>query len=104
MRSSVVVAAASLAAGMLSILQARQQPPGPAQPQPDDVVVRTIVPPAHPLPAEAETARATRFSFIADGDTRSGGPSRSGEPPEDGRVSQREHGLVVDGMVKAASR
>ena len=43
----------------------------------------------------------TRFSFIAYGDTRSVGPSRSGEPPEDGRMLQREHGLVVDAMLKA---
>ena len=56
------------------------------------------------MPPESATARVTRFSFIAYGDTRSAGPSRSGEPPEDGRILQRAHGLVVDAMVKAASR
>jgi 3',5'-cyclic AMP phosphodiesterase CpdA len=85
-------------------LIAQQQPQRPPQPQPDDVVVRSIAAPARPLPTEAESARVTRFSFIAYGDTRSSGPSRSGEPPEDGRILQREHSLVVDSMVKATKR
>jgi hypothetical protein len=45
-----------------------------------------------------------RFSFIAYGDTRSRGPSASGEPIEDGRILQREHSLVVEAMIKATRR
>ena len=101
MRKLVFLAAALAVAGALSSLRAQQAPP---QPQPDDVEVRPIAPPPQPLPPEAATADVARFSFIAYGDTRSRGPSASGEPPEDGRVLQREHALVVDAMLKAASR
>jgi len=72
------------------------------QGQPDDVPVRAIEAPAHPLPPEAATAGVTKFSFLAYGDTRSAGPSRAGEPPEDGRELQRVHGEVVDAMIAAA--
>ncbi len=71
---------------------------------PDEVHVRAIEAPARPLPPETETARITRFSFIAYGDTRSAGPSRSGEPPPDGRVLQASHSAVVDAMLKTAGR
>ncbi|HKF69090.1 MAG TPA: hypothetical protein VKB36_21245, partial [Vicinamibacterales bacterium] len=101
MRKLVLFAAALAIAGALSSLRAQQPPP---QPQPDDVEVRPIAAPPRPLPPEPATADVARFSFIAYGDTRSKGPSSSGEPPEDGRVLQREHALVVDAMLKAASR
>jgi hypothetical protein len=97
MRKFVLVAVTLAAAGALASPRAQQ-------PEADDVEVRPIAAPARPLPREEATARVTRFSFIAYGDTRSAGPSRSGEPPEDGRILQREHGLVVDAMLKAASR
>jgi len=97
MRKFVLIAVTLAAAGALASPRAQQ-------PEADDVEVRPIAAPARPLPREEATARITRFSFIAYGDTRSAGPSRSGEPPEDGRILQREHGLVVDAMLKAASR
>src|SRR5262249_21840975 len=102
MRKLVLIAAA-LAAGTLSSLRAQQSQPV-LPPQPDAVAVRSIAPPQRPLPPEAATARVTRFSFIAYGDTRSRGPSASGPPVEDGQILQAEHGLVVDAMVKAARR
>ena len=71
----------------------------------DDVQVKPIDPPAHPLPAEAETARIKRFSFFAYGDTRSPGPQRgSEEPPLDGRVVQGPHSAVVDAMIATAQQ
>jgi len=97
MRKLVLIAATLAVAAALASLRAQQS-------EADDVEVRPITAPARPLPREEATARVTRFSFIAYGDTRSPGPSRSGEPPEDGRILQREHGLVVDAMLKAASR
>jgi hypothetical protein len=97
MRKLVLIAATLAVAGALASLCAQQS-------QADDVEVRPIAAPARLLPREEATAGVTRFSFIAYGDTRSAGPSRSGEPPEDGQVLQREHGLVVDAMLKAASR
>jgi 3',5'-cyclic AMP phosphodiesterase CpdA len=81
-----------------------QQPPRAPLSEPDDVEVVPIAPPNRPLPPEATTSRVTRFSFIAYGDTRSSGPSRSGEPAEDGRIVQREHGLIVEEMVKTSRR
>src|SRR5712671_5836273 len=97
MRRIVFLAAASVAACLLPSLRAQQF-------QVDDVEVRPIAPPSKPLAPESATAGVTRFSFIAYGDTRSAGPSRSGEPPEDGQMLQREHGLVVDAMLKATSQ
>jgi hypothetical protein len=102
MRRSLVIVAVLAAAGALASLRAQE--PRPRQPQPDDVEVRPIAPPQRPLPPEAATAGVTRFSFIAYGDTRSKGPSASGELPEDGRILQREHSLVVNAMLKAARR
>jgi hypothetical protein len=92
-----VVAAGSV----LSRPHAQQQGP---QNQPDDVQVRPIEPPARALPPEAGTSRVKKFSFIAYGDTRSGGPSRSGEPAPDGRVLQAPHSAVVDAMIAATTR
>src|SRR5215218_5046101 len=53
------------------VAMSAQQPAAPAVPLPL-VAVRPITPPKHPLPPEAESARVTRFAFIAYGDTRSG--------------------------------
>src|SRR5262249_53090837 len=53
---------------------------------------------------EAATARVKKFSFIAYGDTRSGGPSPEGEPAPDGLVLQSRHGAVVDAMIAATRR
>jgi len=52
--------------------------------------VRAIAPPTHPLPAEAQSAGITKFSFIAYGDTRG---------RQDGTALQYEHGLIVDSML-----
>ena len=54
------------------------------------VLVRAIEPPDRPLPAEAQSAGVTRFSFIAYGDSRG---------QADGVELQTAHGLVVDAMV-----
>ena len=51
---------------------------------------RPIAPPDHPLPAEEESAAATRFSFIAYGDTRG---------QADGLELQTAHTAVVDAMI-----
>ena len=90
-----------VAGSVLARPSAQQQGP---QNQPDDVQVRPIEPPARPLPPEAGTARVKKFSFIAYGDTRSQGPSRSGEPAPDGLVLQGPHGALVDAMVAATKR
>src|SRR5437867_7045253 len=74
---------------------AAQPPPGPAAPPPL-VPVRPIDPPAMPLPSEAASAGVTRFSFIAYGDTRSGGAA---DVPGDGQIVQVEHSRVVDRMI-----
>ena len=70
--------------------------------EPDEVQVRAIEAPPHPLPPETETARVSKFAFFVYGDTRSPGPSRSGEPAADGREIQRAHSAVVDAMMEAA--
>src|SRR5207244_10663409 len=58
--------------------------------------VRAIAPPATPLPSESASAGVKRFSFIAYGDTRSGGAT---DVPGDGQILQVEHSLVVDKMI-----
>jgi hypothetical protein len=61
------------------------------QPVPGNLVtVRPIQPPATPLPPESDSARVSRFSFIAYGDTRS---------QVDGEALQPDHGVVVDTML-----
>lgn len=57
--------------------------------------VRAITRATRPLPAEADSAGVTRFSFIAYGDTRG---------RQDGVAPQYEHGLVVDGILDAIKR
>ncbi|HMJ88136.1 MAG TPA: metallophosphoesterase, partial [Vicinamibacterales bacterium] len=80
--------------GLIGTVAAAQQPP-PASPPPL-VLVRPIDAPATPLPSEAASAGVTRFSFIAYGDTRSGGAV---DVPGDGQIVQVEHSRVVDRMI-----
>ena len=68
----------------------------------DEVQVRAIAAPAQPLPPEADSRRVKKFAFFVYGDTRSAGPSRSGEPAPDGRVIQGPHSAVVDAMIETA--
>jgi len=97
MSKTILATAALLAAGGLLFHPSAQQAN-----QPDEVRVRPIEPPAHPLPPEAETARVKKFAFFVYGDTRSQGPSRSGEPAPDGRELQQPHSAVVDAMLETA--
>jgi len=93
--SKTILATAALLAASGLLFQATAQRGG----QPDDVRVQAIQAPAHPLPPEADSARVTKFAFLVYGDTRSPGPSRSGEPPPDGREIQGPHTAVVDAMI-----
>ena len=68
------------------------QTPATAAPQPP---VQTIQRPRNPIPPEAQTARVTRFSFIAYGDTRG---------RRDGIDTQYEHSLVVESMMATIKR
>ena len=68
----------------------------PAAVAPASATVRAIEPPATPLPEEAASAGVTRFSFVAYGDTRSGGDPNV---PGDGRVLQAEHSRIVDRVI-----
>jgi hypothetical protein len=81
-----------LCVGVCAVTSA-QPPPQPPVPL---VLVRPIDPPAAPLPSEAASAGVTRFSFIAYGDTRSGGAA---DVPGDGQIVQVEHSRVVDRMI-----
>lgn len=56
--------------------------------------VRAIAAPRTPLPSEAASQAATRFSFIVYGDSRG---------RRDGEALQHEHWLVVDGIVKTVA-
>src|SRR5262249_29261677 len=76
----------------IGAVAAAQQP----TPAPPFVRVRPIDPPATPLPGEAASAGVTRFSFIAYGDTRSGGAV---DVPGDGQIIQEEHSRVVDKVI-----
>ncbi len=77
--------AGAILAAWLSIEGAAQQAAIPPL-----VPVRPIAPPAAVLPAEADSANVTRFSFIAYGDTRG---------LLDGTALQPDHSVVVDGML-----
>jgi len=80
-------------AAAASGLAAAQQQPAPAAP-PAWVAVTPIAPPATPLAGEAASANVTRFSFLAYGDTRTGGGT-----PNDMDAPNPEHTLVMDGML-----
>jgi hypothetical protein len=77
----IVAAAGALAA----------QAPATAVPPPL-VAVRPIPAPRHPLPSEADSARVTRFAFLAYGDTRSGAAG-------DGEIVHPVHSLLADRMI-----
>jgi len=81
----------ALALAWCAIVAAQQQLP--AAP-PVWVAVKPIEPPATPLPAEQASAQVTRFSFLAYGDTRTGGGA-----PNDADAPNPEHTLVMDGML-----
>jgi hypothetical protein len=95
MRKTVCATAALLAAGGVLFHPSAQRGIPP-----DDVRVRSIEAPPHPLPPEANTARVKKFAFLVYGDTRSAGPSRSGDPAPDGREIQRPHNALVDAMIE----
>jgi hypothetical protein len=88
-------AAAFLVVAVCTVAAAQQLPAPP--PVPVWVAVKPIDPPATPLPAEAASARVTRFSFVAYGDTRSG----SG-PGGDADVVHPEHTRVMDRVLATA--
>jgi calcineurin-like phosphoesterase family protein len=77
--------AGAVLAAFLSIDGAAQQAASPLL-----VQVRPIAPPAAVLPAEADSASVTKFSFIAYGDTRG---------LLDGTALQPDHSVVVDGVL-----
>jgi Calcineurin-like phosphoesterase len=79
------------------VVAAAQQLPAPP-PAPAWVAVKPIDPPASPLPPEAASARVTKFSFVAYGDTRSG----SG-PGGDADVVHPEHSRVMDRVLTKAA-
>ena len=81
-----------------AVLVAQQAPP-PPPPLPAFVAVRPIAPPATPLPDEQASAGVTRFSFVAYGDTRSGGDP---EIPGDGQILHPQHSLIADGVLAKA--
>jgi hypothetical protein len=87
LHSAIVVAACGIAAA--------QQAPAPpvTAPPPIWVAVKPIEP-GTPLPAESASAKVTRFSFLAYGDTRSG----SG-PGGDAEVLHPGHAKVMDRML-----
>jgi len=95
MRNHVMILIVSAGA----VVVAQQTPPAP----PGTVgYVKPIAPPATPLPSESASARITRFSFIAYGDTR----CDCRVPNSDARVSfpaapevQDEHRRVVDAVL-----
>jgi hypothetical protein len=86
-------------AGLSAVVMAQQ----PAIPTPVIpavwVPVRPIEPPAIPLASETASAGVTRFSFLAYGDTRSGGALGV---PGDGDVIHPEHTRIVDRMLEKA--
>jgi len=88
-------AAAFLVVALCTVAAAQQLPAPP--PVPVWVAVKPIDPPATPLPPEAASARVTRFSFVAYGDTRSG----SG-PGGDADVVHPEHTRVMDRVLATA--
>ena len=87
--------AAGTTAFLVAIVAA-QQPAQTPPPPPPIVAVQPIPPPETPLPAEAESAAVTRFSFIAYGDSRSGSDPAV---PGDGQVVHPQHSRLVDGML-----
>ena len=77
-----------LAAAMAAIALAPALTGAQATAPVDSIVA--LLPPKTPLPTEAATARTTKFSFIAYGDTRG---------RHDGTQLQSEHTLVIESML-----
>lgn len=86
---STVARCAFLAGALLSAASLPAQTPAPAAAPAD--TVRAIARPRVPIPAEAASAGASRFSFIVYGDTRG---------RRDGVDVQYEHSLVVESMLR----
>jgi len=82
---SIIGVAAFIAVVIAVVMVLRQRQAASAAA--DVAPVRAIEPPLTPLPAEAESAGVTRFSFIAYGDVRG---------RLDGEAPQANHGRVVD--------
>ena len=78
---------------LLPLSHARQAQP--AQTVPVAEAMRAISAPRNPLPAEADSAGVTRFSFIVYGDTRG---------RRDGVAEQYEHSLIVDSQLATIQR
>ena len=85
--------------GASAVVIAQQPAAPPAVPQ-AWIAVRPIEPPATPLASETASAGVTKFSFIAYGDTRSGGTPNV---PGDGDILHPEHGRIVDRMIATAA-
>jgi hypothetical protein len=81
--------AASL--GLMFAVEATTAQPPQTPPRTAPVAAVAIQRPRNPIPAEAATARVTRFSFIAYGDTRG---------RRDGTELQYEHSLIVESMLR----
>jgi hypothetical protein len=78
----------------LAAQRAGQQPTASAQTTPPEQV-RAVTAPRNPLPSEAASADAARFSFIVYGDTRG---------RRDGVQEQYEHSLIVDSALATIKR
>jgi hypothetical protein len=91
LHTAIVVAACGIAAAQQAPL-----PPAPAAaPATAWVAVKPIDPPSTPLPSESASAKVTRFTFVAYGDTR----SESG-PGGDAEIVHPEHSKVVDRVLQ----
>ena len=100
MRQLVLLSVFLVGAAVAAQQPAPAQPPAPAPAPPPIVAVKPIDPPATPLPSEAASAGVTRFSFIAYGDTRSGGSAPG--VPGDGQIVHPQHSALVDAMLAKA--
>jgi hypothetical protein len=92
-------ASVGLALGLSVVVIARPPAAQPPVVAPVWVPVRPIEPPATPLASEAASAAVTKFSFLAYGDTRSGGQP---DVPGDGDVVHPEHSRIVERMIVTA--
>lgn len=86
----VTVSATMSLSALMNTLPAQVTQSAPAA----DTVL-SIAKPRVPVPAEAASAKVSRFSFIAYGDTRG---------RRDGVNEQYEHGLVVESMLRTIKR
>jgi len=86
---------ALLLACILSSVAGAQSPAAQAPAARDTIITAPSKAPRTPLPAEAASAKITKFSFIAYGDTRG---------RFDGTALQVEHGKVVESMLGTIKR